>query len=77
MEKVNETIDVICDWIQSKLSADGLLSELSLINIFENIFLSVSGTETSQKIQSGAVTLQRMERGMKDEEDYICNRQCR
>nr|DAY84210.1 MAG TPA: hypothetical protein [Caudoviricetes sp.] len=27
MEKVNETIDVICDWIQSKLSADGLLSE--------------------------------------------------
>lgn len=27
MEKVNETINVICDWIQSKLSADGLLSE--------------------------------------------------
>lgn len=27
MEKVNETIDVICDWIQTKLSADGLLSE--------------------------------------------------
>lgn len=27
MEKVNETIDMICDWIQSKLSADGLLSE--------------------------------------------------
>lgn len=27
MEKVNETIDVICDWIQNKLSADGLLSE--------------------------------------------------
>ena len=27
MEKVNETIDVICDWIQTKLSEDGLLSE--------------------------------------------------
>ncbi len=27
MEKVNETIDMICDWIQNKLSADGLLSE--------------------------------------------------
>lgn len=27
MEKVNETIDMICDWIQTKLSADGLLSE--------------------------------------------------
>ena len=27
MEKVNETIDMICDWIQNKLSADSLLSE--------------------------------------------------
>ena len=27
MEKVNETIDVICDWIQTKLSEDRLLSE--------------------------------------------------